>query len=56
MEQIILGFDRALRTLTGQHRANRESPAAVLDAPEQPLSEEDSQHAAGLMRLCSGTL
>lgn len=51
MDQIILGFDRALRTLTGQHQANRESPAAVVDAPEQPLSEEDSQHAAGLMRV-----
>lgn len=51
MEQLILGFDRALRTLTGQHRANRESPAAITDASDTPLSESDSQHSAGLMRV-----
>jgi len=51
MEQFILGVDRALRTLTGQHRANRVSPAASIDAPETPLSEEEAEHAAGLMRV-----
>ncbi len=51
MDQLILGFDRALRTLTGQHRAHRESPAEATVAPEQPLSEEETQHAAGLMRV-----
>jgi len=51
VEQLILGFDRALRTLTGQHRANRASPAELMEAPEQPLPEEDARHAAGLMRV-----
>jgi len=51
MDQLILGFDRALRTLTGQHRANRESPAAATAASDQPMSEEETAHAAGLMRV-----
>ncbi len=51
MDQLILGFDRALRTLTGQHRAHRESPAASVAAPADPLSDADMRHAAGLMRV-----
>ena len=51
MDQLILGFDRALRTLTGQHRANRTSPAESCAASSQPLSEEETRHAAGLMRV-----
>lgn len=51
MDQFIRGFDRALRTLTGQHRPNRVSPAADTPASPQPLSDEDERHAAGLMRV-----
>lgn len=46
---LILGFDRALRTLTGQQGAQRPSPAAEL--PEIVMDEADAAHAAGLMRV-----
>ena len=54
MEQLIRGFDRALRTLTGQHRAKRPSPAQQTDSGEgiqEELSLEDARHSAGLMRV-----
>lgn len=52
MDQLILGFDRALRTLTGQHRAQRPSPATQLPAASEPeLSAAEMNHAAGLMRV-----
>ncbi len=46
---LILQFDRALRTLTGQRAAQRPTPAAEVD--EAPLSDEERRHAAGLMRV-----
>lgn len=57
MDRLILGIDRALRTLTGQHAAMRPSPAdserAQTDNSEQsaPLAESQRRHAAGLMRV-----
>jgi ubiquinone biosynthesis monooxygenase Coq7 len=48
-DELILGADRFLRTLTAQPVANRQSPA---DGEESPvLSEEERKHAAGLMRI-----
>lgn len=49
-DDLIRGFDRALRTLTGQHRANRPSPAAG-EPQKVELSAEEARHAAGLMRV-----
>ena len=51
MDRLILGFDRALRTLTGQHRANRTSPAADTQPSPEPMTEDQVRHAAGLMRV-----
>ena len=52
MDQLILGFDRALRTLTGQHRARRPSPTSDLSPAEAgELSSDEARHAAGLMRV-----
>lgn len=51
MDNLIRGFDRALRTLTGQHRANRVSPAAAVAPGDEPLTGEEARHAAGLMRV-----
>ena len=49
IDQAILTFDRALRTLFGPVKAERENPAnAVADAP---LDAADKAHAAGLMRI-----
>lgn len=54
-DDLIRGFDRALRTLTGQHRAKRPSPAQGEAAGEEgavtPLSADEARHAAGLMRV-----
>lgn len=57
-DDLIRGFDRALRTLTGQHRANRPSPASSLElrddvseSPHRELAEDEMRHAAGLMRV-----
>ena len=46
---LILGFDRALRTLTGQTVGQQTSPAAEI--PDVVMSEEQQAHAAGLMRV-----
>lgn len=46
---LILGFDRALRTLTGQYVSQQPSPAAEI--PEVVMSQEQQTHAAGLMRV-----
>jgi len=51
MEQLILGFDRALRTLTGQQRAQRPSPANAESADGDALTEQAARHSAGLMRV-----
>lgn len=45
----VLGFDRALRTLAGVVRSARPSPAQGV--PEADLTEEERRHAAGLMRV-----
>jgi ubiquinone biosynthesis monooxygenase Coq7 len=48
-DDLITGFDRALRTLTGTVTAQRRYPAE--DRPENPLSRAEQRHAAGLMRV-----
>ena len=45
----IIGFDRALRTLTGLARSSRAVPGD--DLPEASLSEHERRLAAGLMRV-----
>jgi ubiquinone biosynthesis monooxygenase Coq7 len=49
VEQLILEFDRGLRTLSGTHRGGRGFPAEAL--PEAELSDEERRHVAGLMRV-----
>ena len=49
IENLILGFDRALRTLSGTATSSRPIPGASLAPPE--LTPEERQHAAGLMRV-----
>ena len=49
MDDLILGFDRALRTLSGSAVGGRPNPAAGL--PEHELTPEERRHAAGLMRV-----
>jgi ubiquinone biosynthesis monooxygenase Coq7 len=49
VEQLILQFDRALRTLAGPARASRPSPAAR--AAEAQLAPAERAHAAALMRV-----
>lgn len=48
MDALILGFDRALRTILGVRRAGRPSPAVSPDSIE---SDADRRHAAALMRV-----
>lgn len=48
LDSLINGFDRSLRTLTGQQQAHRPTPAA---AEEAALSAPQRDHAAGLMRV-----
>ena len=49
-DQVLSGLDRALRTLSDDTNApGRASPAAKHD--DQPLSESERRHAAGLMRV-----
>lgn len=49
LETVIVGFDRALRTLTGVATAARPVPGAEL--PDTPLDDDEKRHAAGLMRV-----
>ncbi|MCC7326977.1 MAG: 2-polyprenyl-3-methyl-6-methoxy-1,4-benzoquinone monooxygenase [Burkholderiales bacterium] len=49
LEQLIAGFDRTLRTLSGLARSRRPIPGAAL--PESELTPEERRHAAGLMRV-----
>lgn len=49
LDDLIVGFDTALRTLAGVHTARRASPAEVV--PERELAESERAHAAGLMRV-----
>ena len=49
VDNLILGFDRALRTLSGVAASGRANPAAGM--PEPKLTPEERRHAAGLMRV-----
>lgn len=49
IDHLILGFDRALRTLSGGAVATRPHPARSL--PESELTPDERRHAAGLMRV-----
>ena len=49
LDSWIVGFDRALRTLTGLAQSIRPVPGALLPEPE--LTPEERRHAAGLMRV-----
>lgn len=49
LDELILGFDRALRTLSGTATSARPSPADK--CAESKLSEDERRHAAGLMRV-----
>jgi ubiquinone biosynthesis monooxygenase Coq7 len=49
IDDLLLSFDRALRTVTGAVTASRPTPGASLAATE--LSPEERRHAAGLMRV-----
>lgn len=49
LDTAIIGFDRALRTLSGIARSSRPMPGQEL--PDVPLSEPERRLAAGLMRV-----
>lgn len=49
IDQLIIGFDRALRTLAGHPASGRPTPG--INLPEAELSEIERRHAAGLMRV-----
>ena len=49
LDRLIAGFDLALRTVAGVHRAARPSPARR--SPEGTLGEHERAHAAALMRV-----
>ncbi len=50
IDRLIISFDSALRTATGNAKAaSRENPAVSI--PEVVMDEENRQHAAGLMRV-----
>jgi ubiquinone biosynthesis monooxygenase Coq7 len=49
LDSWIVGFDRALRTLTGLAQSTRPTPGAAF--PEPDLTPEERRHAAGLMRV-----
>jgi len=52
MDRLILGVDRALRALTGQHNPSRAAPIDQAAEDELPvMNEPDREHAAGLMRV-----
>jgi ubiquinone biosynthesis monooxygenase Coq7 len=49
IDTLILGFDRALRTLSGAAISTRPNPAGSV--PDAPLTPEERRHTAGLMRV-----
>src|SRR5881227_2905546 len=49
IDDLILGFDRAVRTLSGVAASGRANPAAGIPEPE--LTADERRHAAGLMRV-----
>ena len=48
-DELIIGFDRALRTLAGTASSQRHYPA--INLPEETLTPEERRHAGGLMRV-----
>ena len=49
LDSLVLGVDRVLKTLTHAPKAERPSPGN--EVAEASLSESDTRHAAGLMRV-----
>ena len=49
IDELIIGFDRALRTLSGTAVSARPYPAA--ERPDSALDPAERRHAAGLMRV-----
>jgi ubiquinone biosynthesis monooxygenase Coq7 len=49
IDELVIGLDRALKTVLGNPVAERANPSAPLTEPE--LSDEEKSHAAGLMRV-----
>jgi len=49
LDDLVVSFDRALRTLAGQPRTSRPTPGAGLDDADFSVSER--RHAAGMMRV-----
>jgi 3-demethoxyubiquinol 3-hydroxylase len=49
LDRMIVGFDRALRTLAGTATSSRPVPGASL--PESEMTAEEARRAAGLMRV-----
>jgi ubiquinone biosynthesis monooxygenase Coq7 len=48
-DQLVIEFDRALRTVFASARSRRSTPGE--EFPEGPLTEEEKAHACGLMRV-----
>jgi ubiquinone biosynthesis monooxygenase Coq7 len=49
LDQLIVGFDKALRVVGGVALSSRPNPAA--HSPDAELSAEEQRHSAGLMRV-----
>ena len=49
IDDLIVGFDRALRTLAGKPSNSRPMPGSQL--PDAPLTDDERRHAAALMRV-----
>ncbi|WP_394777366.1 2-polyprenyl-3-methyl-6-methoxy-1,4-benzoquinone monooxygenase [Undibacterium sp.] len=49
LDHLVLGFDRALRVVSGQAAASRPNPAT--DIAQDVLSDQDKRLSAGLMRI-----
>ena len=49
LDPLVIGFDRALRTLSGHATSSRPTPGANIADAE--LTPEERRHAAGLMRV-----
>lgn len=49
LDRALIGFDRALRVVSGQASATRSNPADAVEADQ--LSDMEKRHSAGLMRV-----
>jgi 3-demethoxyubiquinol 3-hydroxylase len=49
LDDLVISFDRALRTLTGRSTASRPTPGGALE--DGVLTIDERRHAAGLMRV-----